>query len=175
MKKFFFALVLCVFTVSASAQDRIIFTRPDGGVSVVVPAPEFLVRFGTLAKGMAAVQSQSVPLGAADIQIIDSGNVPSDRTFRNAWRQSGGVFSTDMPLAREIHAGRIARAQVAEIARLKVEERKERLKGKTTQADAHAATIIALEALDLNVLATQISAAPNPTALNSIWPVGVPR
>ena len=80
-----------------------------------------------------------------------------------------------MPLAREIHAGRIARAQVAEIARLKVEERKERLKGKTTQADAHAATIIALEALDLNVLATQISAAPNPTALNSIWPVGVPR
>ena len=69
----------------------------------------------------------------------------------------------------------IAAAQAAEIARLKVEERKERLSSNTAQADSHAATITALEALDLNVLATQIAAVPNATALSAIWPVNVPR
>ncbi len=79
-----------------------------------------------------------------------------------------------MPKARNIHAERMGAAQAAEIARLKVEERKERLKSNTAKADAHAATITALEALDLNVLATQIAAAPNPTALSAIWPADVP-
>ncbi len=175
MKKLLLTFVLCLVVSPAFAQDRIVFTRPDGGVSVVIPAPEFLAQFGTLAEGMAAVQARSVPPSAADIQIIDSSAVLSDRTFRNAWRQSGGVFSTDMPLAREIHAERMAVAQAAEIARLKIEERKERLKGNTAQADSHAATVTALEALDLNVLATQIAAAPNPTALSAIWPAQVPR
>ncbi len=155
--------------------DRIIYTRLDGGVSVVVPTQEFLARFGTLAEGMAAVQSRSVPPAATDIRTIGSGDVPVDRSFRNAWRQSGGTFSTDMPAARKIHIRHIAVAQSAEIARLKVEERKERLEGNTTQADAHAATAVALEALDLNALATQIGNTPNPTALKAIWPADVPR
>ena len=174
MKRLFLTFVLCTFAVSAFAQNRIIYTRPDSGVSVVVPTAEFLSRFNTLAEGMAAVQTQSVPPAAIDVRIIDDTTLPT-RTFRNAWRQSGVIVSVDMPLAREIHAGRIAQAQVAEIARLKVEERKERLKGNTAQADAHAATATALEALDLNVLATQIGAAPNPTALSAIWPANVPR
>ena len=173
--KILLILMLCFFTTAASAQNRIVFTRPDGGVSVVVPTPEFLAKFSTLAEGMAAVQAQSVPSNSTDVQLIDSANVLTDRTFRNAWRQSAGVIAVDMPLARDIHAGRVAAAQVAEIARLKVEERAERIKGNTSQADAHAATITALEALDLNVLATQIAAAPNPTALSAIWPAQVPR
>ncbi len=80
-----------------------------------------------------------------------------------------------MPKARDIHADRMGVAHAAEIARLKIEERRERLKGNTSQADAHAATVTALEALNLNALATQIANAPNPTALSAIWPANVPR
>ena len=154
--------------------DRIVYTRPDGGMSVVNPAPEFLAKFTTLLEGMAAIQAKSVPSDATDAQLIDSADVLPDRTFRDAWRQSGGLLAVDMSLAREIHAERIAAAQAAEIARLKVEERKERLKGNTAQANDHAATATALEALDLNALATRITNAPNVAVLKAVWPTRLP-
>ena len=80
-----------------------------------------------------------------------------------------------MPQAREIHIEHILLAQNKEITRLKVEERRERLKNNTAKASDHAATIIALEALDFNVLATQIVNASSPTALSAVWPVLISR
>lgn len=147
-------------------MDRIIYTRPDGGMSVVTPGQGISID---------AVLAKDIPSDATDVTVVDEGNLPSTRTFRNAWQQSGAAVNVDMPLARDIHAERMGAAHAAEIARLKVEERKERLKSKTSQADAHAATVIALEALSLNTLATQIANAPNPTALSAIWPAQVPR
>jgi len=159
---------------------RIVYSRPDGGVSVVSPAPEYIAQLvtegATEDEAIAIVQEKDVPPDATNIEVMEFALLPSSREFRNAWEKPGlGVPTVAMAKAREIHAERIAIAQAAEIARLKVEERKERLKSNTAQADAHAATITALEALDLNVLATQIAAAPNPTALSAIWPVDVPR
>ena len=109
------------------------------------------------------------------VREINDSDIPSLAAFKDGWRDDGVNITIDMPTARETHADHIAIAQAAEIARLKVEERKERLKSNTAQADDHAATVIALEALDLNVLATQIAAAPNTTALDAIWPAQVPR
>ncbi len=106
---------------------------------------------------------------------IPSEQRPDNRAFRNALMDDGTKIAVDMPKARSIHAENIAIAQVAEIGRLKVEERKERLKNNTAKADAHAATLAALEALDLNILATQIINAPNTTALSAVWPVQIPR
>ena len=157
-------------------MKRIAYTRPDGGVSVVVPSPNFVAQFDTEAQAIAFIQVKDVPSDASTISVIDVTDIPSDRTFRNAWEQTApGVIDINMPKARDIHAGQIARAQIAEIARLKVEERKERLRGNTTQADSHAATTLALDALDLNVLATQIFAAPTPTVLKAVWPALIPR
>jgi len=153
----------------------IVYSRPDGGVSVVTPAPEFLAQFKTQAEGMDALRERVVPPDATDVQIMDPAAVPADRTFRDAWRQSGGVFSTDMAVARVIHADRIATAHASEIARLKREEPKERLRGNAGQANERAARVAALEALDLNFLADRISRAPNLKALNEIWPADVPR
>ncbi len=116
-----------------------------------------------------------MPADALNIQVLDDPAFPTDKTFRDAWEVSGATISVNMPKAREIHAERIAVAQAAEIARLKVEERKERLKGNTSQGDTHVADIVALEALDLNVLATQIANAPNPAALKAVWTALIPR
>ena len=152
-------------------MNVIIFSRGSGEVTVRnMPA-------GASDQDFQDAMQDAVNSGkAADIpEIVADTTLLADRNFRVAWRRSGSVVSVDMSLARDIHAGRIATAQVAEIARLKVEERKERLKGNTAQADAHAATVTALEALDLNVLAAQIANAPNPTALSAIWPANVPR
>ncbi len=115
-----------------------------------------------------------------DAEVMEASAIPQsqpgDREFRNALEKPGlGPPVINMSKARDIHAGRIASAQIAEIARLKVEERKERLKGNTAQANQHAADITALEAPNLGALATQIAAATTPQGLKAIWPVKVPR
>lgn len=156
-------------------MKRIIYTRPDGGVSITVPALNARLVAETEDEFVTRIRTKDVPVDASDVQIVEEAAVPSDRTFRNAWRQTTGTISVVMSLAREIHAERIAIAQATELAHLKVEERKERLSSNTSQADTHAATITALEALDLNVLATRIAAALNATALSAIWPALVPR
>lgn len=56
-------------------MKRIIYTNNEGGVSVVIPTGE--VDIETL---IATV----VPQGA-DYSVVDEADIPSDRTFRNAW------------------------------------------------------------------------------------------
>ncbi len=171
MKRLLLVLFLCLVALPAFGQSRIIFTRSNGEITVRNLLP------GAMAQDFTNAIQHAIDSGkAVDTPVVvDQTDIPADRIFRNAWRRSGGTVLVDMPLARDIHAGRIATAQVAEIARLKVEERKERLKGNMVKANAHAATVTALEALDLNVLAMQIANAPNPIALSAIWPANIPR
>ena len=58
-------------------DKRIIYATPDGGVAVIVPAPECGLTIQEIA-------AKDVPAGVS-YQIIDAADVPSDRTFRNAW------------------------------------------------------------------------------------------
>ena len=58
-------------------DKRIIYPTDEGGVAVVVPAPN--VSFEDVVK--------AVPAGKP-YKIIDAADVPNDRTFRNAWEYS---------------------------------------------------------------------------------------
>jgi|TARA_B100000902_G_C27242081_1_gene880559 hypothetical protein len=60
-------------------MKRIIYPTDDGGVAVIIPAPEFLETHT-----IEELAAKDVPSGK-DYQIIDESEVPSDRTFRNAW------------------------------------------------------------------------------------------
>lgn len=55
-------------------NQRIIFQNDAGGISIIVPAPD-----ATLEDVLKAV-----PAGKA-YEIVNEGDIPSDRTFRNAW------------------------------------------------------------------------------------------
>ena len=57
----------------------IIYPNDKGGVSVVVPAPEYL-KTHTIEE----LAAKDVPAGKP-YQIVDVADIPSDRTFRNAW------------------------------------------------------------------------------------------
>ena len=59
---------------------RILYTNDEGGVSIVVPAPDTPQTMEELA---AAV----VPSGK-EYKIVDESEIPSDRTFRDAWEMS---------------------------------------------------------------------------------------
>jgi hypothetical protein len=60
-------------------MKRIIYPTDDGGVAVIIPAPEYLETHT-----IEELAAKDVPSGK-DYQIIDESEVPSDRTFRNAW------------------------------------------------------------------------------------------
>ena len=60
-------------------MKRIIYPTDDGGVAVIIPAPEFLETHT-----IEELAAKDVPDGKA-YQIIDEADVPSNRTFRNAW------------------------------------------------------------------------------------------
>lgn len=58
---------------------RIIYPTDDGGVAIVIPAPEALE-----AMTIEEIAAKDVPAGKP-YKIIDTADVPIDRTFRNAW------------------------------------------------------------------------------------------
>ena len=58
-------------------MNRIIYKTADGGVAVIVPAPECGLTIEEIA-------AKDVPQGKP-FQIIDAADQPSDRLFRNAW------------------------------------------------------------------------------------------
>ena len=59
-------------------NSRIIFPNDEGGVSVIVPAPECGLTIEEIA-------AKDVPAGKP-YKIVDVADIPSDRTFRNAWQ-----------------------------------------------------------------------------------------
>ena len=58
-------------------NSRIIYPTDDGGVAVIIPAPECGLTIEQIA-------IKDVPAGK-EYKIVDVEDIPSDRTFRNAW------------------------------------------------------------------------------------------
>lgn len=65
-------------------NQRIIYPNDDGGVAIVVPAPEWLSQEGNTMERLA---EQVVPKGRP-FKIVNMSEIPSDRTFRDAWEFS---------------------------------------------------------------------------------------
>jgi hypothetical protein len=61
-------------------NSRIIYPKDDGGVAVIIPAAECGLTIEEIA-------AKDVPAGKP-FKIIDTADVPTDRTFRNAWEYS---------------------------------------------------------------------------------------
>jgi hypothetical protein len=64
-----------------SQDKRIIFPSDNGGVVVVIPAPEWLAQEGNTIEKLA---EKDIPAGKP-YQIIDATDIPADQTFRDAW------------------------------------------------------------------------------------------
>ena len=62
-------------------NSRIIYPTDDGGVAIIIPAPAWLSEEGNTMEVLAQIR---VPEGKP-FKIIDTADVPSDRTFRDAW------------------------------------------------------------------------------------------
>ena len=58
-------------------NQRIIYPNDDGGVAIIIPAPDCGLTIEEIA-------AKDVPAGK-EYKIVDVEDIPSDRTFRNAW------------------------------------------------------------------------------------------
>ncbi len=58
-------------------NKRIIYPTSDGGVSVIIPAPDCGLSIEEIAQ-------KDVPAGV-EYKIVDVSEIPQERLFRNAW------------------------------------------------------------------------------------------
>jgi hypothetical protein len=58
-------------------NPRIIYPTPEGGVAIIIPAPDCGLTIEQIA-------AKDVPAGVP-YSIVDASDIPSDRTLRNAW------------------------------------------------------------------------------------------
>jgi hypothetical protein len=61
-------------------NQRIIYQTEDGGVAIIVPSAECGLTIEQIAQ-------KDVPAGKT-YKIVDVADIPTDRTFRNAWEMT---------------------------------------------------------------------------------------
>ena len=92
-------------------MSKIIYTNSDGTVSIIHP-------IGDINNAIKAVPS------GLSYEIVEDSAIPSDRSFRNAWKQNSKTIETDMTKAREIHKTHIRNARTPKLTELDVEFQK---------------------------------------------------
>jgi hypothetical protein len=90
-------------------MKKIIYTRPDGGISVIHPVINTSETMRITEAGAEQRAFAQLPLDAINPRWIDDSIIPLDRTFRNAWEDIGGSdgIKVNMPKAREIHKNKL--------------------------------------------------------------------
>jgi len=76
-------------------MERLIYSNPDGGVSVVIPAHDFGGSMNDLALSL------NLPEDTA-FAVVDETDIPADRTFRGAWRLGDHGINQDIEAAKDI-------------------------------------------------------------------------
>lgn len=86
---------------------KIIYTRPDGGLSIVHPAFNTIgeVEGFTTADAELRAWNNLITKGITP-RWLDASEIPTDRTFRDAWVDTG-IITVDMTKAKEIHKNKL--------------------------------------------------------------------
>jgi len=92
-------------------MSKIIYTDSDGSVSIIHPT------------GDVNNAIKDVPSGLS-YEIVEDSVIPTDRSFRNAWKQNSKTIETDITKAKEIHKINIRNARTPKLAELDIEFQK---------------------------------------------------
>jgi hypothetical protein len=106
--------------------------------------------------------------GATDIRVTTVAEVPTDRTFRDAWVLRKGKPQVDMAVAKDIHRYRIRRKRKAFFRDLDARQLRAVVAG---QSDVVANIEAAKQALREAPADPGIDAAQTPDELKSVWPL----
>ena len=150
---------------------KIIFTNLDGGLIIVSPV---INTFGE-AEGFTEEQAEQrawskLPVDAINPRFVVESEIPTDRTFRDAWADTATKITVDMIKARNIHLERIRIKRNAQLSKLDIEAIKAQDMGNVeTLAQIRARK---QELRDLPVtLAPALASAASVDALKAIQPL----
>lgn len=108
----------------------------------------------------------ALPQDALNVQVVEESQVPTDRTFRNAWTQdTKGAPVVDMDKARDIHRDRMREARKPKLGALDVEFMRAVESGKSTSE-----VMVAKQGLRDVTKDPAIDAAKTPDDLKKVWP-----
>jgi len=82
-------------------MKKIVYTNSDGQLCVVHPAPQAMLDGETEAEFVARIAAKDVPQGFV-FEIVEASDIPTDRTFRNAWEIKSGLIEHDMTKCKTI-------------------------------------------------------------------------
>ena len=132
-------------------MSKIIYTNSDGTVSIIIPA------------GDVNDAIKDVPSGLS-YEIVENSVIPTDRSFRNAWKQNSKTIETDMTKAKEIHKTNIRTARETKLAELDIEFQR------ALETSADTSTIVAKkQTLRDAPSASGISTAASEADLKAQW------
>ena len=102
----------------ANSDKRFIYTRDDGGISIVAPADNCELT-------LEQIKAKDCPSDKT-VYTVDKSVIPEDRNFRDAWTYTEKIigFGIDMAKAKEIHKTNIRTARAPKLAELDVEFQK---------------------------------------------------
>lgn len=142
------------------SNERVIYTRQDGGVSVIVPSPNYK---GTMAELIATQQARGDLVATDTPEVVDVADVPSDRTLRDAWKrgEQGKKVGVDMIKGKAISHEKRRAKRAIELAPLDIEAT---IPAKASQAEAARQVIRDKYA----TIQTNIDAATTPEQLKAI-------
>ena len=151
---------------------KIIFTNLDGGLIIVSPVVN---TFGE-AEGFTEADAEkrawdTLPSDAINPRFVVDSEIPTDRTFRDAWADIATKITIDMTKARNIHLESIRIKRNAELSKLDIQATKAQDVG-----DAETLAQIRARKQELRdlpaTLAPTLASANSTDALKAIQPLG---
>lgn len=140
----------------------IVIQRTDGGVSIMRPEA-----WEDVAVKLEKWKRTHVGEYVSHHEV-DEADIPTDRSFRNAWTRDGKTVAHDMEKCRNIHRERLRLARAPKLAALDVEYQR------ADEADDKAAKVsIAKQKQSLRDVTAdpRIDAATTPEELKAVWPL----
>lgn len=110
-------------------NNRIIYPTPDGGVAVIIPADCGLT--------IEQIAAKDVPPDTP-YSIVNAEDIPTDRTFRDAWEKQGSAVGHNLVKCKNIAHDKRRAARAVELTPLDVEAT---IPAKAAQAEAKRQTI----------------------------------
>lgn len=142
-------------------ETRRAIYEKDGKVFVMIPSPNTKRTFEE-------ILAKSIPDGA-DFSVVQVDEIPSDRTFRDAWIKNIDKIQVDMPKARVIHMDRIRRVRDRELKETDV------LVTREMEAGGVTAGLKAKRQELRNIPQTfNLDIHQTPESLKNAWPNGLP-
>jgi Phage tail assembly chaperone protein len=168
-------------------DKRIVYARPDGGLSVIIPAPKARLQLWdedlkahvpeSDEVFQARIAAKDVPPDAIGVTPCDVAEIPADRSYRDAWclpdagdddcAEETTAVAVRMSKAREIQMGSIRWARDARLAALDVTQ--QRALVAKNDAEVQRIETVKQELRDIPQ-SFDLAAAKTPAELRVLWP-----